>query len=102
MSQKMISRRDAFSFFGLAAALGFAVPTTALTTSDAKAQAQQTAPAPTTPAPTTPGNVRYRTASRLAADASVLPSPLLQLLRRWRMEHGKWLPAGLDRSGRRL
>jgi len=51
MSQKMISRRDAFSFFGLAAALGFAVPTTALTTSDAKAQAQQTAPATTTPAP---------------------------------------------------
>jgi hypothetical protein len=46
MSEKMISRRDAFSLLGLAAALGFAVPTTVLMTSDAEAQAQTTAPAP--------------------------------------------------------
>ena len=52
MSEKMISRRGAFSLLGLAA-LGFAVPTTVLTTSDAEAQAQPIAPAPTTPAPTT-------------------------------------------------
>ena len=50
MSQKMISRRDAFSLLGLAVALGFAVPTTVLTTSDAEAQTQTTAPAPTAPA----------------------------------------------------
>jgi hypothetical protein len=51
MSERMISRRGAFSLIGLAAALGFAVPTTILTTSDAEAQAQPTTPAPTTPAP---------------------------------------------------
>jgi len=50
MSQKMISRRDAFSLLGLAVALGFAVPTTVLTTSDAEAQTQATAPATTAPA----------------------------------------------------
>jgi hypothetical protein len=54
MSEKikveMISRREAFSLLGLAAALGFAVPITLLTGSDAKAQAT---PAPTAaPAPT--------------------------------------------------
>ena len=50
MSEKSISRRGALSLLGLAAALGFAVPTTVLMTSDAEAQAQTTAPA-TTPAP---------------------------------------------------
>jgi hypothetical protein len=56
MSEKMLSRRDAFSLLGLTAALGFAVPTTALMTSDAEAQAQPIAPAssaPATPAPAT-------------------------------------------------
>ncbi len=52
MSEKMISRRGVFSLLGLAAA--FALPTTALMTSDAEAQAQPTAPAPTAPAPTVP------------------------------------------------
>jgi len=51
MSEKLISRRGAFSLLGLVAAL--ALPTTVLTTSDAEAQAQPIAPAPTTPAPTT-------------------------------------------------
>jgi hypothetical protein len=46
MSEKMISRRDAFSLLGLAAALGFALPAEVLTASDAEAQAQTTAPAP--------------------------------------------------------
>ena len=55
MSEKikveMISRREAFSLLGLAAALGFAGPTTLLMGSDAEAQAP--APAPTgAPAPT--------------------------------------------------
>ena len=45
MSEKIISRRRVFSLIGLAA-LGFAVPTTVLTTSDAEAQAQPAAPAP--------------------------------------------------------
>ena len=54
MSEQLISRRGAFSLLGLAAALGFAVPTTMLTTSDAEAQAQPIAPAPTAPAPTAP------------------------------------------------
>jgi hypothetical protein len=49
MSEKMISRRGAFTLLGLAA-LGFAVPTTVLMTSDAEAQTQTTAPAPTAPA----------------------------------------------------
>ena len=40
MSQQLMSRRGAFSLLGLAAALGFAVPTTMLTESDAEAQAQ--------------------------------------------------------------
>ena len=52
MSEKMISRRDAFSLLGLVAALGFALPAEVLTASDAEAQAQTTAPAPATaPAP---------------------------------------------------
>jgi hypothetical protein len=42
MSEKikleMMSRRRVFSLLGLAAALGFAVPTTVLTVSDAEAQ----------------------------------------------------------------
>ena len=58
MSQQMISRRGALSLLGLAAALGFAVPTTALTTSNAEAQAQPTAPTPqaqpTAPTPAAP------------------------------------------------
>jgi hypothetical protein len=59
MSEQLISRRGAFSLLGLAAALGFAVPTTMLMESDAEAQAQPSpaasapiAPAPTAPAPT--------------------------------------------------
>src|SRR6516165_6270810 len=54
MSEQLISRRGAFSLLGLGAALGFAVPTTMLTASDAEAQAQPTTPAPTTPAPAAP------------------------------------------------
>jgi hypothetical protein len=52
MSEIMLSRRGAFSLLGLAAA--FALPTTALMTSDAEAQAQPIAPALTAPAPTAP------------------------------------------------
>jgi hypothetical protein len=54
MSEKLISRRGAFSLLGLTAALGFAVPATMLTESDAEAQMQPTAPAPTAPAPSAP------------------------------------------------
>src|SRR6516165_11830113 len=54
MSEQLISRRGAFSLLGLGAALGFAVPTTLLTESDAEAQMQPTAPAPCAPAPTAP------------------------------------------------
>jgi len=52
MSEKLISRRGAFSLLGLAAAL--ALPTTVLMTSDAEAQAQPSpaAPSPAAPAPT--------------------------------------------------
>jgi hypothetical protein len=46
---EMISRREAFSLLGLAVALGFAVPSTVLTASDAEAQAQTAAPAPSGP-----------------------------------------------------
>ena len=53
MSEKMISRRGAFSLLGLAAALGFTMPTV-LTTSDAEAQAQPTAPTPSAPASSGP------------------------------------------------
>jgi hypothetical protein len=61
MSEKLISRRRAFSLLGLVAAL--ALPTTVLTASDAEAQAQPSpaAPAPTTAtpaAPATPGMTR--------------------------------------------
>lgn len=52
MTKEMISRRGVFSLLGLAVA--FAVPTTMLTTSDAEAQAQPSAPA-TTSAPATSG-----------------------------------------------
>ena len=48
MSEKMLSRRGAFTLLGLAA-LGFAVPTNVLTTSEA--EAQPAAPAPAAPAP---------------------------------------------------
>jgi hypothetical protein len=54
MSEQLISRRGAFSLLGLAAALGFAVPTTMLTVSEAEAQTQPIAPAPVTPAPVAP------------------------------------------------
>jgi hypothetical protein len=54
MSEKMISRRGTFSLVGLAAAVGFAVPTSVLMTSDAEAQAQPTAPASLAPAPSAP------------------------------------------------
>jgi hypothetical protein len=63
-SQKMISRRGAFSLLGLAAAVGFAVPTTVLTTSDAEAQAQPAAPAPTAPAPSGMTRGEQRRAAR--------------------------------------
>ena len=66
MSEKMISRRGAFSLLGLAA-LGFAVPTTVLTTSDAEAQAQPAAPAPAAAAPTTPAPTMTRRQQRHAA-----------------------------------
>ena len=52
MSEQLISRRGAFSLLGLTAALGFALPTTMLTESDAEAQMQPTAPAPSASAPT--------------------------------------------------
>ena len=38
ITSQMISRRGAFSLLGLGAALGFAVPTTVLTMSEAEAQ----------------------------------------------------------------
>jgi len=38
ITSEMMSRRRVFSLLGLAAALGFAVPTTVLTVSDAEAQ----------------------------------------------------------------
>jgi hypothetical protein len=47
IKMEMISRREAFSLLGLTAALGFAVPITLLTGSDAEAQAPASAPAPT-------------------------------------------------------
>ena len=49
VKHEMISRREAFSLLGLAVALGFAVPSTVLTASDAEAQAQTAAPAPSGP-----------------------------------------------------
>jgi hypothetical protein len=54
MSEKRISRRGAFSLLGVAAALGFVVPTTVLITSEAEAQAQPTTPTPFGPAPSGP------------------------------------------------
>jgi hypothetical protein len=52
---KKCSRVEAaFSLLGLAAAVGFAVPTSALMTSDAEAQAQPTVPAPSATAPSAP------------------------------------------------
>jgi len=54
MSEKVISRRGAFSLLGLGAAFGLAAPVTVLTESDAEAQMQPTAPAPSAPAPTAP------------------------------------------------
>ena len=59
MTEKKISRRNVFSLLGLAAAFSFAAPTTMLTTLDAEAQAQPSAPAtpaPATPAPATSGS----------------------------------------------
>ena len=60
MTEKKISRRNVFSLLGLAAA--FAVPTTMLTTLDAEAQAQPSAPA--TPAPATSGSATPGTERR--------------------------------------
>ena len=58
MTEKKISRRNVFSLLGLAAAFSFAAPTTMLTTLDAEAQAQPSAPA--TPAPATSGSATPR------------------------------------------
>src|SRR5215831_9886751 len=65
MSEKRISRRGAFSLFGLAAALGFGV-SPMLTMSEAEAQAQPTAPAPSAPAPSAPATsgMNWRQARR--------------------------------------
>ena len=63
MTEKMISRRNVSSLLGLAAAFSFAAPTTMLTTLDAEAQAQPSAPAtpaPATPAPATSGSATPR------------------------------------------
>ena len=63
MTEKIISRRNVFSLLGVAAAFSFAVPTTTLTTLDAEAQAQPSAPAtpaPATPAPATSGSATPR------------------------------------------
>jgi hypothetical protein len=71
MSETLISRRGAFSLLGLAA-LGFALPTTALTISeDAEAQAQPAAPAsapaaPVAPAPGGPAPLTRRQQRRAA------------------------------------
>ena len=54
MTEKKISRRNVFSLLGLAAAFSFAVPTTMLTTLDAEAQGQPSAPATPAPASTAP------------------------------------------------
>ena len=54
MTEKMTSRRGALSLLGLAAGLGFAVPSTVLTSSDAEAQAQPTASTPSAPQPSAP------------------------------------------------
>ena len=62
MTEKKISRRNVFSFLGLAAAFSFAVPTTMPTTLDAEAQAQPSAPA--TPAPATFGSATPGTERR--------------------------------------
>jgi len=59
MTEKKISRRNVFSLLGLAAAFSFAAPTTMLTTLDAEAQAQPSAPA-ATPAPATSGSATPR------------------------------------------
>src|SRR6516165_6090743 len=59
MSEKMLSRRGAFTLLGLAA-LGFAVPTTVLTTSEAEAQ-------PAAPAPSGMTRGETRRAGRRAA-----------------------------------
>src|ERR1700745_4315298 len=54
MSEKESLRRGAFSLLGVAAALGFVVPTTVLITSEAEAQAQPATPTPSAPAPSGP------------------------------------------------
>ena len=67
MTEKKISRRNVFSLLGLAAAFSFAAPTTMLTTLDAEAQAQPSAPAtpaPATPAPATSGSATPGTERR--------------------------------------
>src|SRR6516162_1803499 len=64
MSEKMLSRRGAFTLLGLAA-LGFAVPTTVLTMSEA--EAQPAAPVPAAPAPSGMTRGETRRAGRRAA-----------------------------------
>jgi hypothetical protein len=66
MSEKMISRRGVFTLLGLAA-LGFALPTTVLTTSEAEAQAQPAAPAATAAPSATPAPAMTRRQQRHAA-----------------------------------
>jgi hypothetical protein len=68
MSEKPISRRGALSLLGLAAAVGFAVPTSMLTTSDAEAQAQPAAPAPAAPAPGMTRGEQRRAARRMGRE----------------------------------
>jgi hypothetical protein len=80
MSEKLISRRGAFSLLGLAAAAGFAVPTTILTTPDAEAEQPSIAPAPgatapsatapsaTAPSATAPSGMTRREARRNARE----------------------------------
>ena len=68
MSEKPISRRGALSLLGLAAAVGFAVPTTMLTMSDAEAQAQPAAPAPGAPAAGMTRGEQRRAARRMGRE----------------------------------
>ena len=101
MRQKMISRRDAFSLLGLAVALGFAVPTTVLTTSDAEAQAAAPATtAPATNAPAMSGMQRRRAARQTARE---MRREARQTAREMRREgHDKRLARRDVKRGKRL
>jgi hypothetical protein len=72
MSEQLISRRGAFSLLGLGAALGFAVPTTLLTESDAEAQMQPNRSSTMRSGTDRSTDVRYATGSRTdpSAEAS--------------------------------